>query len=282
MPIPQRPQSMLKTSTPVAPANQQSRNIVSFQPVTKNKYGHRIILYGAGGIGKSTLACQLPGNSAFIDADESLSKLKPQLESADIKIPVLIPATDWMSLRTNLQSSGYDNIQNVILDTWAPIQLWTEKYTLAMTLKEGGKKAANIEDYGYGKGWRHVYDTFLPLIGDLDAHMRAGRNVVIVMHDETSKVPNPAGVDFIRWEMKAQHTPNASIRLRLREWADHVLFLSYDISVDEAGADKGKAKGVGYRTLHTAELPHFMAKSRTTSADYPIVHGESPWGEIIK
>jgi hypothetical protein len=282
MAIPARPSSIVKPATPVAPANQQSRNAVSFQQVTKNKHGHRIVLYGPGGIGKTTLACQVAGNSAFVDADESLAKLKPQLEAAGIKVPVLIPAGDWASLRIALQSSGYDSIQNVILDTWAPIELWCVRNTLQMTPKDGGKAASNIEDYGFGKGYRHLYDTFLKLVGDLDAHIRAGRNVIIVAHDETNKVPNPAGQDFIRWEPKMQHTPNASIRLRMKEWADHVLFFSYDIDVAEAGTDKGKAKGVGYRTLHTAELPHFMAKSRTTSADYPIEHGRSPWAEILK
>ena len=280
--IPQRPSKIIQTATPVAPVIQQSRNVISFQQVTKNKSGHRVIIYGPGGIGKTTLACQCPGNSAFIDADESLSKLKPQLEASGIKVPVLIPANDWLSLRSALQSSGYDNIQNIILDTWAPIELWSVKQTLKSIPKDGGGVAPNVEAYGFGKGWRYVFDTFLPLLGDLDAHMRAGRNVIIVSHDDTNKVPNPAGQDFVRWEPKMQHTPNASIRLRMKEWADHVLFFSYDIDVAGTGVDKGKAKGVGFRTLHTAELPYFMAKSRTTSADYPITHGESPWSEILK
>jgi len=282
MSIPPRPPSRPAPSTPPPPANQQAKTKVLFQNVPKNNYGQRIILYGPGGVGKSTLACLLPGRSAFADADESLIKLKPQLEAMGIDIPLLIPANDWSSLRSNLQASGYDGIQNVILDTWAPIELWCVRHTLNMTLKDNGKKALNVEDYGFGKGWRHVYDTFLPLIGDLDAHMRAGRNVIVIAHDETSKVPNPAGTDFIRWEPKMQHTPNASIRYRMKEWADHVLFLKHDIAVDDAGVDKGKAKGAGYRTMHTAEMPYFLAKSRTTNENIPITLGKSPWDQIIK
>jgi hypothetical protein len=58
--------------------------------------------------------------------------------------------------------------------------------------------------------------------------------------------------------------------LRVREWADHVLFLGYDVDV---GKD-GKGRGAGTRTIYTAELPHCMAKSRTTQTPVPLVHGQ--------
>ena len=107
-----------------------------------------------------------------------------------------------------------------------------------------------------------MFDTFLPLLADLDRHARAGRNVVLVCHDCTSTVPNPAGEDWLRYEPRLQ-SPNsgkASIRLRVREWADHVLFVGYDVSV---GKD-GKGRGAGTRTLYSAEVPHCMAKSRAS------------------
>jgi len=182
-----------------------------------------------------------------------------------------------------LEMSGYDSIQNIILDAHSPIELWSVQEIIAHLPKENGKKANNIEDFGFGKGWRHNYDNFLPLLGVLDSHIRAGRNVCIIAHDETSKVPNPAGADYIRWEPKMQNSPNASIRYRVKEWADHVLFLSYDVEIDDEGGKKktGKASGAGFRTLHTAEQPHFLAKSRSTSEDFPITLGESPWENII-
>jgi len=280
MAIPQRPSTMV-VQTPVA---QPNNKIVSFTKVTKSKAGQRIILYGPGGVGKSTLACMASelGPCAFIDADESLGKLRGQLEAQDIELPNLVPANNWETLRDALQSSGWDGVKNIILDAWPPIELWAMRYTLQKTLKDGGKFAKSIEDYGFGKGYRHVYDTFLPLLGDLDAHMRAGRNIIIIGHDETSKVPNPAGTDYIRWEPKMQNTPNASIRYRMKEWADHVLFLTYQTSVATEGPDANKAKGAGFRIMYTAELPHFMAKSRTTSADILIEKGISPWSQIIK
>ena len=146
---------------------------------------------------------------------------------------------------------------------------------------EGGRHAANVEGYGYGKGYGFVFDTFLPLLGDLDRHCRAGRHVVLICHDCTSTVPNPAGEDWLRFEPRLQ-SPNsgkASIRLRVREWADHVLFIGYDVAVDK----DGKGRGAGTRTLYTAELPHFMAKSRTTQETIPLADdGAAVWEQIIR
>ena len=71
----------------------------------------------------------------------------------------------------------------------------------------------------------------------------------------------------------------ASIRLRVREWADHVLFMGYDMDVNK----DGKAKGSGTKTIYTSELPHFMAKSRTCQSAIPVGDdGKAVWAEIIK
>ena len=52
----------------------------------------------------------------------------------------------------------------------------------------------------------------------------------------------------------------------MREWADHVLFIGYDVAVNK----DGKGQGVGTRTLYPSELPHCMAKSRTCQLPIPV------------
>ena len=149
------------------------------------------------------------------------------------------------------------------------------------TVLQDNKKSSSVEGYGYGKGYGYVFDTFLCVLGDLDRHARAGRNVVLIAHDCTSNVPNPAGEDWLRYEPRLQ-SPNsgkASIRLRVREWADHVLFIGYDVNVGK----NGKGQGAGTRTLYRSELPHCMAKSRTGADPIPLGHdGAAVWSEIIK
>ena len=259
----------------------QVRKSVQFGEVASSS-GHRVLLYGPGGIGKTTLASQLPGPVAFIDLDESLPRLRSQLEESG-RMANIMPVTgihNWQTLRDVIQSDGWEKVRSIVIDTGTRAEELAVAHTLENVLVDG-KRVTSVEGYGYGKGYGFVFDTFLPLLADLDRHARAGRNVVFVCHDCTSTVPNPAGEDWLRYEPRLQ-SPNsgkASIRLRVREWADHVLFVGYDVSV---GKD-GKGRGAGTRTLYSAEVPHCMAKSRTTQETIPLEEdGGAVWGAIIR
>lgn len=276
-----------RPTLPTPPNRTSQAGQVLFEQVLDSVYGHRAVLYGPGGIGKSTLACMAPGPVAFIDADESLEKLKPSLMAAGIPIPVKVPVKGYQPMREALGSSGWDKIKTIVMDTWPPIEGWVVAETLRAVKKDNNMPAHGIEDYGFGKGYRYAYERFLPLLSDIDIHIRAGRNVIIIAHDSMTKVPNPAGQDFIRWEPNMMHTNGASMRLRAKEWSDHVLFFSYDINVEKQAGDRqgvkvGKATGGGARILYTAEQPHFMAKSRTTQQAFSIEIGQNPWPEIFK
>lgn len=266
--------------TPPPPVSQQNTTQIAFAKVPERK-GHKLVLFGTGGIGKTSLAHSLPGVSATIDADESLAILQGQLKARGIKLPHIVPATNWRELRAALQASGWSGVQNVILDTTTKAEEWATAFTCQNVPNDKGKRVSGVEDYGFGKGFQYVYDTFLNVLGDLDKHVREGRNVVLIAHECTANVPNPTGEDYLRYEPRLQ-SPNsgkASIRHRVKEWADHVLFLGYDIAVSE----DGKATGQGTRTLYTAERPFCMAKSRTTSEQINVGEPQDfDWSLILK
>ena len=148
--------------------------------------------------------------------------------------------------------------------------------------KDNGQRAERLEDYGYGKHFGYMYDTFLMLLGDLDQHIRAGRNVILIAHDCTTEVPNPNGPNWLRYEPRLQAPASGknSIRLRVREWADHVLYFGYD----KGDVQDGKmAKGFDSRTIYPVEMPHCMAKSRTCSAAVGVARGDTSfWNTLIK
>jgi hypothetical protein len=244
---------------PPAPAAKASR--LSFARPATNQ-GHRVVLYGPGGIGKTSLACMAVGPVAFFDLDDSMPQLWPKLEGkADVHIVENVAT--WESLRALIRADGWDGIRTLVIDSATRAEEMAVEYTLRTVKKDRGETARNIEDYGYGKGYTHVYDTFLPILADLDQHVRAGRNVVLICHDCTTNVPNPAGEDWIRYEPRLQSLSSgkASIRLRVREWADHLLFIGYDVNVNK----DGKATGGGSRAIYPVETPHCMAKSRSLS-----------------
>lgn len=272
------PQKKQNKYLPPPPATQSGAKKIVLGQIQEST-GHRIILYGPGGIGKSTLATLMPGPVAIVDSDESLPRLRSQLIAAGQKLPLVVPVNDWTSLRSALHSDGWGDTKNIVLDSITKIEEWCVQYVLATVKHEKGHKVDRIEDYGYGKGYQHIFDTFLYLFGDLDCLARKGINVLLIAHDCISNVPNPEGEDWIRYEPRLQNPASgkASIRLRSKEWADHLLFLGYDVTVEG-----GVGKGCGTRTIYTSELPFCMAKSRTTQEQIPLAQGESPWLSILK
>jgi len=252
-----------------------------FKPINTSG-GHRVVLYGPGGIGKTTLACMSKAPVAFFDLDDSLGRLLPQLQElgvADNIKPLDCP--DWKALRDALRSPGWDGIGTIVIDSGTRAEELCVEHVINTIPHEKGAqvKIKCLDDYGWGKGPGHLFDAFLPLLADLDAHARQGRNVVMLCHDCVSNVPNPSGDDWIRYEprLAAPKSGKDSIRLRVREWADHVLFYGYDVAVKD-----GKGKGGGTRTVYPAELPHCMAKSRTLRQPVPVAAPSPEFWELVR
>ncbi len=261
----------LPTRSPAAAASSSPAVKLSFGK--PHKYGYRVCLYGPGGVGKTTLASTLPGNTVFVDLDGSLGALGLDVSVLDV--------ADWADLRAKLNAPGWDGVDNIVIDTATIAEEMAVAHTLKTVFKDDrGTLAKNVEDYGYGKGYTHVFDTFLALLGDLDRHSRQGRTVVLVCHDCTTTVPNPSGEDYLRYEPRLQSPASgkASVRLRVREWSDHMLFLAFDIDVNKR---EGKVRGGSTRSLYLSDTAFCMAKSRTASGVLPIDETFN-WSTILK
>ncbi len=261
--------SNARTAPPASPprsSRSPAPDGIRFGPIQSNS-GHRIVIFGPGGAGKTSLAAMAPGPVAFFDLDESLGRLATQLPD-DIQLRVVEGEMTWEWLRRALHQGGWESIRTIVIDSATKAEELAVLWTIANVPHEKeGVVIRRIEDYGFGKGYQHCYESFLGLLIDLDVHARAGRNVVLVAHDTTATVPNPAGEDWLRYEPRLQHTSSgkASIRLRVKEWADHVFCLSFDVDVRD-----GRGKGSGTRTIWPVERPHCMAKSRTLAEPIPF------------
>lgn len=241
--------------------------------------GDKIVITGTGGIGKTSLAICGPGPVGILDLEDSLPKLPHVLEGRSVR-----PASGvqtWQDVRDCLSDmEAWKGVKTLVLDSGSKLEEMCIAHTLRTTMKENGKPAGSIEGYGYGKGFQHVFDAFLPLLGDLDAHARAGRDVVMICHSCTSRIPNPAGEDYIRWEPLLQTTKEgkASIRNAVKNWCDHMFFINYFQTVSE----EGKARGCGERIIYPTEMPTFMAKSRTLRDPITYVEGGADFWAALK
>ena len=113
-----------------------------------------------------------PGPLGFIDLDESLPRLWPQLEPLGLDIRPVSGVEGWQDIRSALHAGGWDNIKTIVIDSATKAEELAVAWTLANVKHEKGNKIERIEDYGFGKGYQHVYETFLTLLGDLDQHAR--------------------------------------------------------------------------------------------------------------
>lgn len=227
------------------------------------RQAQRVIVYGTGGIGKTSLCGTLEtvGRSPIIIDVEDGSR---DLDVARIPADAI---QDLKSLRSVLADDDlFAPFDTIVIDSATKV----EDLVAAEVCREANVDKLEDVGGGFGKGYRAVYERFLALLGDLDAHVRAGRSVVLICHSTTARVPNPGGADFIRYEPRLYQNDKNSLRDRVKEWSDHVFAVLYDVD-----AKDNKAKGSGTRTIYTREMPTHIAKSRTLRDAYPFAEGDA-------
>jgi len=226
----------------------------------------RIVEYGPGGVGKSSLAARAPA-PRFLDLEGGTA----ELDVARVELPA--GEAEWTHelVRAALQEPElWAEAGTVVIDTLTRAEQLVADWVIANVPKNReGERAERIEDFGYGKGFMHLFDAFRPILADLDRLVAAGKHVVLIAHDCVNNVPNPDGEDWKRWEPRLSDPASGkgSIRLAVREWADHVFCLRYDVTTKD-----GKGRGHGSRTIYPQERPPFMAKSRSLRDPIPFTH----------
>ena len=229
----------------------------------------KVVVYGPEGIGKSTFAAQFP-DPVFIDTEGSTVHM-------DVK---RLPRPDlWVELLNEVeyvrQNPGC--CKTLVLDTADWAETLCSEYICARDQKTG------IEDYGYGKGYRFLFEEFGRLLNALEQVREKGVNVVICCHATMRKFEQPDELGaYDRWSLKLTDSPKASIAGAVKEWADMVLFANYKtivVNVDGKGAAKGKNKVQGgKRVMYTAHHSCWDAKNRfglpeEAEFDYSVVRG---------
>lgn len=249
--------------------------------ITKGRIATAIktVIYGPEGIGKSTFAAQFP-DPVFIDTEGSTVHM-------DVK---RLPRPDlWVELLNEVeyvrQNPGC--CKTLVLDTADWAETLCGEYICARDQKTG------IEDYGYGKGYRFLFEEFGRLLNALEQVRESGVNIVICCHAAMRKFEQPDELGaYDRWSLKLTDSPKASIAGAVKEWADMVIFANYKtivVNVDGKGAAKGKNKVQGgKRVMYTAHHSCWDAKNRfglpeEAEFSYEVIRGviEGGAAEVI-
>lgn len=238
--------------------------------------GEKILPYGESGIGKSTLASMLP-NPVIIDLDNGCAKLVHPKTSEPLSNRIIPGVATFADVRSVLQSDCYGGYGTLVVDNATVLETLAVQHVIETVSSGSNGKARNIESYGYGKGYRHLYDAMNLILQDFNIVLNKGVNVCLLAQSSAKTVANPDGEDYLREGPRLYNGKNNSVEDLFCEWADHLLRIGYQtISVDH-----GKAATTGARAIFCKGQAHYRAKSRTLPADVELVAFEAPDDDSI-
>lgn len=235
-----------------------------------------ICCFGDEGIGKSKFAANAP-NPVFIFTENSLGNLDvPRWHAKSYE--------DVMEMTATLLQEEH-SFNTVVYDTldWFEPMVWQYLIRQQPTT-EKGKPISNVDDYGYGKGFKYALDywrEFLELVDQL----RTTKNMAVIFlaHSTLQKITPPDGDSYDSWTLKLQNSDKVSAKDKITEYCDAVLFANWRVALteEELGFNKTRQRGVGSgeRIVYTEKRPAWDAKNRF---DLPAqIHiKDSNWGDL--
>lgn len=205
----------------------------------------KVVLYAPEGIGKSTVASQLP-EPLFVDLEQGTH----HLDVARVEPKTL---NDVESLLAQIAQKKVTGFKTLVIDTID----WLEELAAKQLCADANK--SSIEDFGYGKGYVHLAEKISGVLDKLDAVAAAGLHVVLLAHSEVKKFEQPDDAKaYDRYSLKL----TKQVGPLIKEWCDALLFANWKTLVKDP--DEGKAKGMGgrERVLYATHTASWDAKNR--------------------
>jgi len=211
----------------------------------------RVMIYGVGGVGKSTLAASFP-KPLFIDLEHGLKNI----DTHSVQVEDYL---DFMSMCEEL----YDDhdYRTIVVDAADQLQQFAD----AQVAMHAGVSTAKQVDWGKGiDEMIHLFNASLSAL----AALQQQRNVMIVLiaHAEVSQFKDPRLEPYDRYRPRL----HKDLIDPTVEWCDEVLFMNYVQSQKEVKQSRGKTiktTATGDRQIYTAEAPAWIAKNRCGMPD---------------
>lgn len=248
------------------------------------KTGRRVMVYGEGGVGKTTLALKAAtlGETVFLDLEGTLFALLGE-NAPDTIVPCYPETWDEIlahldGIRANCDAGNAPKA--VVIDSLTAAETLLDAYVLAhYTPNKGGfgrvdfnpngnaQPLSSLNELGGGGDSAAKYPAFNVMLARLDSLAARGVNVVVVCHEAPTDVTDlvNGGQVFRRAEPRLMTTANGknSMRLRAVEWCDDVLHM-YAERV--ASADKAEHR-TGDILVAFSPDNGYVAKSRSLTGD---------------
>lgn len=212
------------------------------------------LVYGPGGVGKSTFAANAPG-AIFLPVEDGLA----DIDCA--RFPLFHKLDDFQAAMRTLYREDHD-YKTVIIDSldWLERLIWAE-VLLATEYKE-------IADVPYGRGYANALTFWNGILAMLNKLREdKGMAAVLIAHSTIKKFEDPHGESFDRYCPKL-HDKASGLCM---EWADEVFFANYKTFTKKQEEGFGRKRtvgvGAGERILFTTDRPAHVAKNRLSLPD---------------
>lgn len=236
-----------RPAAPVAPRRMRLDSVSS----GVQKEPHRILIYGVGGIGKSTFASEAPA-PIFLDTQDGTGHLPakrfPRPNTWD---DVLDSINELIEQKHAYETFAIDLLDDLEALIWSSI------------CKRDGHD--NVEDYGYSKGYKVALNEWRVLLARLEQLRREKRmNVILIAHAHVKTYKSPTTEDYDRYSLQIHEGASGL----LRGWCDTVLFAQHEV-VLKVDPKRKRTRGIstGARLIQTVEAAGYHAKNRDNLPD---------------
>lgn len=222
------------------------------------KVPSRILLYGPGGEGKTSLACQFPSPVVLMCKQETgLLDLLSAGKLQDVPYFPELQNTDELKMYLGSLAAAEHDRKTVIIDAIGALETMTEQDVCTREFKnDWGERGYN----SYGKGNKFVEKEFVLFLGMLDELWRRGMTVILIGHSQVATFKNPEGADFDHWTVNVRD----KVFGHIEKWCGEVWFMNSTVSVNSKDE---KAVGEATRMMFTRKRPQWDAKSRREMPD---------------
>jgi hypothetical protein len=212
---------------------------------------HRILIYGVGGIGKSTFASEAP-SPIFLDTQDGTGHLAvKRFPRPNTWEDVLDSINELIEQDHSYKTFAIDLLDDLEALIWAHI------------CKRDGH--SNIEDYGYGKGYKVALNEWRLLLARLEQVRREKKmSIIFTAHAQVKAYKSPLTEDYDRYSLQIHEAASGL----LRGWCDTVLFAQHEV-VLKVDPKKKRTRGIstGTRLIQTVETAGYHAKNRDNLPD---------------
>lgn len=215
---------------------------------SNKKNGSKTIVYGDGGIGKSTWANLIPCKKMlYLDLERGAENLEfDQMKKVRLSN---LSASDVISILQDINDFNTQGFTTIVIDSLTEL----EQLVFKLICKEN--KVNSISDIGYGRGYVLANDKFIFIKELINSITEKGINVVLLGHSKIEMQRNPDGEDYTIIDIDLYK----SIKAILIPFVDCIAFMTMNLSINK---DTKKANSSGTRILKVTKSASHISKNR--------------------